>query len=61
LGETAAALPETRSLNAATKVEGMPLFSAAVVVTMLAAQPVQGELLENTTKVRGTATRREAI
>jgi hypothetical protein len=39
----------------------MPLFSAAVVVTMLAAQPVQGELLENATNVSGTATRKEAI
>ena len=37
----------------------MPLFSAAAVVTMLAA--VQGELLENTTKVSGIATRKEAI
>jgi poly(3-hydroxybutyrate) depolymerase len=43
------------------KSKWMPLFSAAVVVTMFAIQPAQGELLEKTKKVAGTTVRYKVV
>src|ERR1700730_5224439 len=39
----------------------MPLFSAAVVVAMFAAQPVQAELLEKVKQVGGTTVRYKVV
>jgi predicted peptidase len=39
----------------------MPVFSAAVVVAMFAAQPIQAELLEKTKKVAGTTVRYKVV
>jgi predicted peptidase len=64
LGDSAVAMPGTQGAFPKMKQPGskwMPLFSAAVVVAMLPAQPVRAELLEKTKKVNGTAVRYKVV
>jgi poly(3-hydroxybutyrate) depolymerase len=41
--------------------KGMPMFSAAVIVAMLATQPVRAELLEKSMKVAGTTVQYKVV